>query len=575
MSETGPATARTPQVLSGDRFGASDLPGLLRLASSSDRGFTVQRHGCAPRQLSFGELAGRARAVASGLRERGVGRGDRVCLLSPTSPELVAAMWGVWEAGAVVVVLAPPAGPHRVAESIPEIERRCWQAASRTLVVADELARAVAERIDHVDVVPTGALDGVVGDAGHVSDAGARTEPDDIALLQFTSGTTARSRAVALTHRQLLSNLAAISDALRLGPDDRGLSWLPLYHDMGIVVTMVAVANTADLLLLPTEDFVRRPGSWLDAASAFGATVTVGPSMGYALAAKDLRWRPRSLDLSRLRVLGNGAEPIDPRVFDDFLSQVEPLGVRPEALCPMYGLAEAVLAVTSGVPDTVTPQVWVDRHDLETAQVATPVPEGAPHSRRLMSCGPPVPGTTVEIRDDGGDELPAGRVGEIWVRSPSVMTGYFRDRGASEGVLSDGWLGTGDRGFLHSGELVVCGRTKDMIIVGGRNLYPEDYEQLAGSRDGVRHGNVVAFGLPERERMVVLVESAWATERAQGLVNGLLTALTRELSHAPEEVVAVRPGSLPKTSSGKLQRDRCRQRYEAADFVVVASARRV
>jgi fatty-acyl-CoA synthase len=345
------------------------------------------------------------------------------------------------------------------------------------------------------------------------------------------------------------------------------VSWLPLYHDMGILMVIAAVADRGDLLLAPTEDFVWRPGFWMDAVSRFRATVTVGPNQAYGLAARDLRMRPRELDLSRLRVAGNGAEPVDARVLADFAEQAGRYGMLAEALCPMYGLAEATLAVTIGTPGLRWREVWVSRELLESERVVKLADAGAPGARRLVPCGPPVPG--VEVRIDGPDE-----VGEILVRSPSLMAGYWRDAPATAAVLRDGWLHTGDLGFLLDGELVVCGRAKDMIVVGGRNLYPEDYEQLVTLHTGVRRGNVIAFGLTDVERMVVVAETAFATDRAAQLAADVMHMLTQELSHAPKEVIMVRPGTLPKTSSGKVQRGRCRDRYLAGDLHPVATAAR-
>lgn len=238
-----------PLVPPETRFGAATLPALLSRAASTGFAYTVQRHGREPRRLTFIELSRRAAKVAAVLRGRGVRRGDRVCLLSSTSPDLLVAMWGVWAAGGAVVVLAPPPRVTRLDGFPAELTRRYRQSDARLLLVADDLADVLAGRTDDIDAVPIGELRGQ-GELSTHSDVA----PDDLAVLQFTSGTTARSRAVALTHRQVLSNLSAFSDALGLSPADRGVSWLPLYHDMGIVIMIAAVAHAADLLLLPTED---------------------------------------------------------------------------------------------------------------------------------------------------------------------------------------------------------------------------------------------------------------------------------------------------------------------------------
>lgn len=554
------------------RFGASTLPAALRRAAGSGHGYLLVRPGRPDERLGFAELARRADAVAASLRRRGLRRGDRVGLLLPTSAELLVAIWGVWSAGGVAVVLALPARPspeHRDDAAYPaELATRVGQVTPHATVVADDVAARLPGTVGGAPVVGFADLEG----GGGVR-AGDEVGPDDLAVLQFTSGTTARSRAVALTHRQLLSNVSAMSDALDLSSRDRGLSWLPLFHDMGLLIVIVAAAHPGDLVLLPTEEFGRRPGCWMDTASRLRCTVTVAPSTGYSLATKDLGWRPRDLDLSGLRVAGNGAEPVDPAVLAAFVAAAAPYGMSPTAPCPMYGLAEATLAVTSARPGTEVRELWAGRDTLESMQAVRLVDRDGPGARRLVSCGPPVPGTAVEIRN-GPDVLPEGHVGEIVVRSPSVMHRYWDDPGGTAAALRDGWLYTGDLGFVVDGELVVCGRLKDMIISGGRNLYPEDYEQLAAARDGVRRGNVVAFGLTGSERMVVVAESRLRPDQARQLAEDLLRDMTRELSHAPEEVLVTRPGALPKTSSGKVQRDRCRQMYRAAALPVVASVRR-
>jgi len=250
-------------------------------------------------------------------------------------------------------------------------------------------------------------------------------------------------------------------------------------------------------------------------------------------------------------------------------------GFKREAICPMYGLAEATLAVASSLPGEPVLEVWVSRDRLEqdgTIQNVAPDSEGA---RRLLACGPPVPRTEIAIVDRAGQNLPIGRVGEILVRSPSVMSNYWQDAEATrETIDDDGWLHTGDLGFMAGDEVVVCGRIKDMIVVGGRNLYPEDYEQCAIGVEGVRRGNVIAFGLVDQERMVVVAETRAQDEAGIAVAEETMRLLTRRLSHAPHEVMLVPPGTLPKTSSGKVQRGVCRQRYLDGELAAVASVGR-
>jgi fatty-acyl-CoA synthase len=401
-------------------------------------------------------------------------------------------------------------------------------------------------------------------------------EPDALGFLQFTSGTTARSRAVCLSHRHLIANMEAAGEMAAVDPgDDVFVSWLPLFHDMGLIGMLVgSVIFTTELVLQPTEEFLGRPGSWIDALSTYRGTITAAPNFGYGLAARDLASRPRAVDLRSLRIAANGAEAIDIETLGRFSEAAGAFGFDANAMCPMFGLAEATLAVSLSRPDEPVHIEWVDRSSLETNGHVTWTAPGEPDARALVSCGHPIPGHEVAIKDPLGETLPAGRVGEICVRGPSVMSGYWRDREATEEVLRDGWLHTGDLGFWGANGVVVSGRAKDMIILGGRNLYPEDYEFHTERVPGVRKGNVIAFALPERERMIVVAETTAGPDEAQDVARAALQMLRAKLQRGPEEVVLVSPGTLPKTSSGKRQRGACRERYSSGALDPVAVARR-
>lgn len=559
------ASFLTPEI----QFGGVTMPELLhKRAAETDFGFTFGFWNRDDERMSFRELGAHAGAVAAMLRSDGVRHGDRVALLGSTSPELLIALWAVWCAGAVPVVLSPPRGRADAATYPMELQRRLAQADAWGLIVSDLYASMLMGQLGEGRVLLTSELP---TKAEADFDPAVCTE-SDIALLQFTSGTTALSRAVALTHRQVLSNVSSFSDAMGLSNEDRGVSWLPLYHDMGMLMQILSVVGPGDLMLLAPEDFARRPGLWLDAISRFRATLTVGPNMGYALATTDLRLRPRELNLSCLRVAGNGAEPIDAAVLAAFAAQAEPYGFAASTFSPMYGLAEATLAVTLTPAEQHPTELWVMRESMDPDSTAVVVEPETPGARHLLACGYPAPGVEVELRDSAGAVALSDRqVGEIWVRSPAVMSGYWRDAAASKQALVDGWLRTGDLGFRYENQLVVCGRIKDMIVVGGQNLYPEDYEQLAAAQPGVRGSNVVAFGLLESERMVVVAETPHWGEPAQKVARELMMMFTAQLSYAPQEVVLVAPGTLPKTSSGKLQRRTCRELYASGTLATIAS----
>jgi fatty-acyl-CoA synthase len=398
--------------------------------------------------------------------------------------------------------------------------------------------------------------------------------PHDLACLQFTSGTTGLPRAVALTHHQMLTNAAVCCARLcPAGERSVHVSWLPLYHDMGLISTLAATAYRIKLVLQPPEAFLARPDSWVDALSRYGATSTVAPNFAYGLAARGMRLRPRDLDLSALRVCGDGAEPIRAANLEQFVTAGARYGLRPEVVTPMYGLAEATLAVAMGEVGEQLAWDHVSRDSLQPGGTARPVPPDTPGARALAVCGHPVPGVRAQITDESGRPLAERVVGEICVRSPALMTGYWQDPEATAEVLRDGWLRTGDLGYRTPGGLVVCGRIKDMIIVGGRNLYPEDYEHVAALADGVRPA-CAAFVVPDTERMVTAVEPERGVRDHEELAARVMALLQEHLGHPPDKVVVLDAGSIPRTSSGKVQRGRCRERYFAGRLMVLAEQAR-
>jgi fatty-acyl-CoA synthase len=494
-----------------------------------------------------------------------------VCLLGTTTIDLVASLYGAWIAGAVPVVLPLPRRQSELPAFVQDVADRVGKAHASVLAVSELLL----EQAPAIDVpAPIVSIEDLARNGGPAMPAAVG--PDDLAYLQFTSGTTARSRAVVLTHRHLIANLVAAGEMADIDPDrDVFVSWLPLFHDMGLIGMLLgSVVFAADLVLIPTEEFLGRPGCWVDAMSRYRGTITASPNFGYGLAARDIASKPRALDLGSWRIAANGAEPIDLETVQRFTDAAVPYGFDRNAMCPMYGLAEATLAVSLSRTDEPVAVEWVDRETLEASARVEHVDPHTPGSRALVSCGYPIPGHEIAIKDPAGNDVGDGAVGEICVRGPSVMPGYWRDPEATAEALRDGWLHTGDLGFEGRHGLVVCGRKKDMIILGGRNLYPEDYEFHAERVPGVRKGNVIAFAIPERERMVVVCETTAGPDEVDDVARSALEELRRQLPRGPEEVVLVSPGTLPKTSSGKRQRGECREQYTAGDLAPLAVARR-
>jgi fatty-acyl-CoA synthase len=512
--------------------------------------------------VSWGELHDQAKGYAAGLQAQGVRPGDHVALLSPTTRQLVTAIQGTWLAGATIVVLPLPMRLSSIEEFVAQTRRRIRHA-DASLVVADpELAAFVAPEPGDPPMI--GFDDLAAGDP--TLWIRPPDDPDRLAILQFTSGSTSDPKGVMLPDRVLCANLDAVAEAAGLDPDDDVLvSWLPLYHDMGLVGLLTLPMSTGTRLVLGApQDFTARPSRWMEWVSTYGGTATAGPNFSWVLATRALE-RSEPLDLSRLRVALNGAEPIDPDQVEAFVAAGRRHGLRPEAVFPAFGMAEVAIGGTFPAPLSGMVTDCVDRRVLETERYAAPTDPGAAGSRRLPLLGRPVPGLGIRIVDpDTGLALREREVGELEIQGTSVTPGYYRRPDANAELFHDGWLRTGDLAYLLDGQLVVCGRIKDVIIVGGRNLFPEDVERAVGQLEGVRAGNVIAFGADGdrgRESLVVVAES-----RA---VDDDLTAVRRQVAERVREavgvpardIVLVAPGSLPKTSSGKLQRSLCKRYY--------------
>ena len=514
------------------------------------------------------DLHEQAKAYAAALQSRGVRPGDHVALLSPTTRELVTAIQATWLAGATIVVLPLPMRLSSIEEFVAQTRQRIHQADARLCVVDPELAAFVSPEPGDPPMVSFTDLAG-----GEASDwQRPDTDPDRLVVLQFTSGSTSDPKGVMLPDRVVCANLDAIASAARLDVDDDVVvSWLPLYHDMGLVgiLTLTMTTGTALVLGAP-QDFTAKPARWMEWLSTYGGTATAGPNFSYALATRALN-RAEGLDLSRLRIALNGAEPIDPDQVEAFVRAGERHGLRPGAVFPAFGMAEVAIAGTFPEPMSGMQTDCVDRRVLETERYAAPVEPDADNSRRLALLGRPVPGLEIRIVDpDTGAPLRDREVGELEISGTSVTVGYYRRPDANAELFHEGWLRTGDLAYTLDGSLVMCGRIKDVIIVGGRNVFPEDVERAVGDLEGVRAGNVIAFGVEGdrgRESLVVVAEIK-ADDRE--LVRKAVAERVRDVVGVPaKDIVLVSPGTLPKTSSGKLQRSLCKRRYDDGQLVLV------
>ena len=522
--------------------------------------------------VPYRQLLDEARGYAANLQAMGVGPGDHVALLGPTSRPLATAIQAIWLTGATVVVLPLPMRLSSIEEFVAQTRTRIINADVSLVLVDPELAPFIEPVPGDPPMVEWDAVQPGAGRLG--ADAWERP-PDDLdrlAILQFTSGSTSDPKGVMLPHRTVGANLDAITRATALDPDDDVLvSWLPLYHDMGLVgLFSLSVTTGTPLVLGAPTDFMAGPGRWMEWMSRYGGTATAGPNFSYVLAARALQ-RGDQLDLSRLRVALNGAEPVDPATVASFVEAGERHGLRPGAVFPAFGMAEVAIAGTFPEPMSGLRTDAVDRRVLEVERYAAPVEPTADGSRQLAILGRPVEGLEIRVVDPvTGDLLQDREVGELEIRGSSVTPGYYKRPDANAELFHDGWLRTGDLAYLLDGEMVMCGRIKDMIIVGGRNVFPEDVERALATVDGVRAGNVIAFGVDGsqgREGLVVVAESR-SDDHAE--VRRSVAQRVRDAIGLPaKEIVLVEPGSLPKTSSGKLQRSLCKVRYLGEELQAV------
>jgi fatty-acyl-CoA synthase len=544
-----------------------------RIEAGADRGhdltFVV---GGDPVAVPYRQLHEEARGYAANLQALGVAPGDHVGLLGPTSRPLVTAIQAVWLCGATVVVLPLPMRLSSIEEFVDQTRVRITNADVSLLLVDPDLAPFIEPAPGDPPMVGWEALLPGTGRALAAAYERPADEPERLAILQFTSGSTSDPKGVMLPHHTVGANLDAICASTALDPDDDVLvSWLPLYHDMGLVglLTLPMTTGTPLVLGAPT-DFMGGPSRWMEWMSTYGGTATAGPNFSWVLAARALR-RSETLDLSRLRIALNGAEPVDPATVTAFIEAGEPHGLRPGAVFPAFGMAEVAIAGTFPEPMSGLRTDPVDLRVLESERYAAPTDPSAPGARSLAILGRPVQGLEIRVVDPiSGHELKDREVGELEIRGTSVTPGYYRRPDANAELFHEGWLRTGDLAYLLDGEMVMCGRIKDMIIVGGRNVFPEDVERALAGIEGVRAGNVIAFGIhghQGKEGLVVVAESK-GDDHAE--VRRSVAERVRDAIGLPaKEIVLVEPGSLPKTSSGKLQRSLCKLRYLGQELQAV------
>jgi fatty-acyl-CoA synthase len=545
----------------------STLVEALDYAAAGQAGMNFyDRHCHLSSALEYAELRSNAIATAQRLLGLKLKKGDRVALIADTHPSFVEAFFACQYAGLIAVpVLVPSSlGSHRsYVEKLRGLFANCTPAA---VIGLEEWLPYIREALDHTRQMFVGTLQ-------QLSDVPAKqalpdVSPDDVAYLQYTSGSTRFPRGVIITHRAVMANAKGIVEhGIGVRSGDRCASWLPYYHDMGLVGFVLApMAAQLTVDYLNTRDFATRPGQWLKLISQNRVTISVAPPFGYDLCARRVRESEKAaLDLSCWRVAGIGAEPIRASVLNHFADSFRDCGFDPGAFTPCYGLAESTLAVSFARRGAGVQVDHVARQMLEHQFRAQTSAADDPGSCGFTNCGAPLPGHHVEIRNAAGLVMAQREVGQIFVQGPSVMAGYFNDPQSTQAALKDGWLDTGDLGYLAQGELHITGRRKDLLIVRGRNIWPQDIEYLVESEPELRPGDAIVFVVPgdDDPQVVVQVQCRMREPESRAhLVRTLVAKIISEFGLAAD-VHLVPPHSLPRTSSGKPSRAEALERFVA------------
>jgi fatty-acyl-CoA synthase len=542
--------------------GARTIGQALVDAAASPHGLRFIEHDGRSAEVSYRELLASACRIGGALQARGCATGDRVALVMPEVGSFVQAFFGIVAAGLVPVPLCPPAQAGDIATFAKQSRHILDAARARAVVTTGEVAPLVDADADVLLLETLQTSTALAAPVGVPLDA--------TALLQFTSGSTALPKGVVLSHGNIAANVAAI-----LGPagldaraGDVAVSWLPLYHDMGLIgMLLSSLYHPADAVIMSPVLFLKRPSAWLDAISTWGGTVSFAPNFAYELCRRRVKSSQlETLNLSRWRVAGCGAEPIRPDTLLQFAEYFRPAGFDVRSFLPSYGLAEHALAVTFAHGGLHVDTVDAER--LVRDSRAVPVVNGS-SSVRIVRCGRPFPDHEIRIVDEHFNSLPERQVGAIVARGPSVMQGYFAEPEATGETLRDGWLFTGDLGYMADGALYVCGRTKDLIIRQGRKYHPPDIESSLAGLEGVALSGVVVFALNHVEDAdeVVAVLETRAGSRADDIEQAVRRRIRETAGLEIDRVVITPPGTIPRTTSGKVRRAETRNRLEAGTLV--------
>lgn len=565
---------------------AIDAAGPVEIPAPSDAGtllealeWHVRRHperthvhlhgeGGQVENIGYRDLLDGGRAVAAGLQRHGIGAGQSVAIMLPTGADYLHSFVGILLAGGIPVPIYPPARLSQVEDHFRRHARILENAGVVCLITfasARQISRLLTSSVSGLRRIVTVAE---LGDAGLLAEA-SPAAPETVAFLQYTSGSTGNPKGVVLTHADLLASLRSMGAALEATSTDVFVSWLPLYHDMGLIGAWLgSMVYGFPLVLMSPLTFLARPERWLQAIHAHGGTMSGGPNFAYELCLRRIRDADiEGLDLSTWRLAFNGAEPVSPETMRRFVERFAPYGLQASALAPVYGLAEATLGVAFTPVGRGMRTERIRRGPLTRDGRALPAAQDDPDTQECVSSGVPIPGFEVRIVDDGGRETAERTEGRLEFRGPSTTSGYYRNPEATRALFHEDWLDSGDRGYIADGEVYITGRAKDVIIRAGRNVYPYELEEAIGGVDGIRRGCVAVFGGSDpasgTERLVVVAETRDTDAAVRSALRRRIEELTAELLGMPaDDVVVASPGTVLKTSSGKIRRVALRELYD-------------
>ncbi|MCW8918893.1 MAG: AMP-binding protein [Gammaproteobacteria bacterium] len=525
-----------------------------------------------PDTLTYRELWESAMNMAAALQRRGLQTGETVAIMLPTSREYFFSFLAILLAGAIPVPIYPPARRSQLEDHLQRHSGILNNCQASTLITVSE-----AKMIGQLLKSQVLSLRDITTFSDLLSQPGEYRRPvvgpDDIAFLQYTSGSTGNPKGVVLSHANLLANIRAMGEAIEVDSSDVFVSWLPLYHDMGLIGAWLGSMYFAiSFVVMSPLTFLTRPQRWLQAIHHYRGTLSASPNFGYELVLKRVSDEMlKGIDLGRWRCAFNGAEPVSPDTIRRFTRRLAPAGFRAEAMMPVYGLAESSVGLVFPPLKTVPRIDHVQREVFTHTGYAREADPSDSSALRFVTCGQPLPGHSIRIVDSDGNLLSERHEGALQFQGPSSTSGYYRNPEATQQLYKGKWLNTGDLAYLADGYLFVTGRSKDLIIRAGRNIYPQEVEEVVSNIEGVRKGCVVTFGTVEphtgTERLVLIAETREQDEGARQAIEKEITAVANDLiGLPPDEVILAPPQTVLKTSSGKIRRSACRQMYERGEL---------